>query len=393
MFLALLGHPPELLPQTAPLLTQWKEDNSRLQRHVSLAIAYNIWQYWNQTHDAPFMHEYGLEMLLEIAHFWQSIAQFDPQHQRYSIEDVMGPDEFHEKYPFAQKSGLKNNAYTNMMVVWLFETIETLTNTFDAKVIDEQLIKTSAPKNFLQKMREIKHQLYLEINEDGIIAQFEGYFKLKELDWTAYQAKYSNIYRMDRLLNAEGLSADDYQVAKQADTLMIFYNLSKKQVDHILVDLNYTLPEDYVEQNLAYYLARTTHGSTLSRIVHAQLAAIVKDDVLAWRLFQEALSSDYHDIQGGTTAEGIHAGVMAATLWIPLSTFAGLDLRQGTVTFRPRLPEHWEMLRFNFTWRKIDFHVCLTSNCLEITSSHDCEIALFEQTVFLQKQLTKIVNY
>ena len=36
------------------------------------------------------MHEYGLEMLLEIAHFWQSIAQFDPQHQRYSIEDVMG---------------------------------------------------------------------------------------------------------------------------------------------------------------------------------------------------------------------------------------------------------------------------------------------------------------
>ncbi len=245
------------------------------------------------------MHEYGLEMLLEIAHFWQSIAQFDPQHQRYSIEDVMGPDEFHEKYPFAQKGGLKNNAYTNMMVVWLFETIETLTNTFDAKVIDEQLIKTSAPKNFLQKMREIKHQLYLEINEDGIIAQFEGYFKLKELDWTAYQAKYSNIYRMDRLLNAETLSADDYQVAKQADTLMIFYNLSKKQVDHILVDLNYTLPEDYVEQNLAYYLARTTHGSTLSRIVHAQLAAIVKDDTLAWRLFQEALSSDYHDIQGG----------------------------------------------------------------------------------------------
>ena len=98
------------------------------------------------------MHEYGLEMLLEIAHFCQSIVQFDPQHQRYSIEDVMGPDEFHEKYPFAQKGGLKNNAYTNMMVVWLFETIETLTNTFDAKVIDEQLIKTSAPKNFLQKM-------------------------------------------------------------------------------------------------------------------------------------------------------------------------------------------------------------------------------------------------
>ena len=100
------------------------------------------------------MHEYGLEMLLEIAHFWQSIARFDPNHQRYSIEDVMGPDEFHEKYPSAQKGGLKNNAYTNMMVVWLFETIETLTNNFDAKIIDEQLSKINAPKNFLQKIKE-----------------------------------------------------------------------------------------------------------------------------------------------------------------------------------------------------------------------------------------------
>ena len=45
--------------------------------------------------------------------------------------------------------------------------------------------------------------------------------------------KYGNIYRMDRILKAEGESPDDYKVAKQADTLMLFYNLDKTRVDQI----------------------------------------------------------------------------------------------------------------------------------------------------------------
>lgn len=65
---------------------------------------------------------------------------------------------------------------------------------------------------------------------------------------------------------------------------------------------------------------------------------MVKDQQLAWQLYQEALYSDYRDIQGGTTAEGIHAGVMAATLFIPLTTFAGLDIRRekfiSTLTYQ-----------------------------------------------------------
>src|SRR5699024_2060740 len=184
--------------------------------------------------------------------------------------------------------------------------------------------KTEVSDELLETMALIKHQLALEINEDGIIAQFEGYFDLKDLDWDHYRKEYGNIYRMDRILNAEGKSADAYKVSKQADSLMIFYNFGKDQVDTILDDLNYQLPEDYVTSNLHYYLARTSHGSTLSRVVHAQLAAMVDNQKLAWDLYQEALYSDYRDIQGGTTAEGIHAGVMAATLYIPLTTFAGL---------------------------------------------------------------------
>jgi trehalose/maltose hydrolase-like predicted phosphorylase len=33
----------------------------------------------------------------------------------------------------------------------------------------------------------------------------------------------------------------------------------------------------------------------------------------SWRFFAEALASDVHDVQGGTTAEGTHLGAMAGT--------------------------------------------------------------------------------
>src|SRR5699024_2802215 len=244
-----------------PINGTWKEDNSRLQRHVSLAIAYNIWQYWHNTQDTTFMQDYGLEMLLEIAHFWQSATVLNNTSERYDIDRVMGPDEFHESYPNSEKGGLKNNAYTNMMVVWLFEEIENLKNQFAPETFKTVQEKTEVSDELLETMALIKHQLELEINEDGIIDQFEGYIDLKDLDWDHYRKEYGNIYRMDRILNAEGKSADAYKVSKQADSLMIFYNFGKDQVDTILDDLNYQLPEDYVTSNLHYYLARTSHGS------------------------------------------------------------------------------------------------------------------------------------
>ena len=375
-----------------PISGEWKEDHSRLQRHVSLAIAYNVWQYWHNVKDQAFMEQYGLELMLEIAHFWQSSATFDATANRYYIDRVMGPDEFHENYPGSEQGGLKNNAYTNMMVAWLFEEIAKLSQELPT-AFNEALEKAQMTDETLAAMANIKNKLGLEINEDGIIAQFEGYFDLKDLDWDHYKEKYGNIYRMDRILNAEGSSADVYKVAKQADSLMIFYNFSKEQVRLILEDLNYELPADYVERNLHYYLARTSHGSTLSRVVHAQLAAMVDDQELAWQLYQEALYSDYRDIQGGTTAEGIHAGVMAATLYIPLTTFAGLDIRRQQLTFTPNLPAAWNSIRFNMNLRGIDFNIAVTKETFTITANQETTIAVNQQQVTLVANEKTTIQY
>lgn len=376
-----------------PISGEWKEDHSRLQRHVSLAIAYNVWNYYNNSQDETFMADYGLEMILEIAHFWKSIATWNATTQRYDISGVMGPDEFHEGYPGADKGGLTNNAYSNMMVVWLFEEVEALQKTLPAAVFQRVLAKTGLTAATLGKMAEIKNKLALEINDEGIIAQFAGYFALKDLDWGHYQEKYGNIYRMDRILNAEGRSADAYKVAKQADSLMIYYNFPKAKVDGILQDLGYQLPTDYVEQNLNYYLARTSHGSTLSRVVHAQLAAMVEDRQLAWQLYKEALYSDYRDIQGGTTAEGIHAGVMAATLFIPLTTFAGLDIRQDTLDLTPKMPTAWKSIAFRLKIRGVHFEVRVTHETITITADQDTTIRISGQPQQLVANVRKTVAY
>ncbi len=357
-----------------PVSGKWGEDHSALQRHVSLAIAYNTIQYGHYTGDMDFMEEYGAELLIDICRFWVGKAFKDPASGRYSIEGVMGPDEFHEKYPGSEKGGLKDNAYTNLMSAWVIgKTMEIIRGT--GKEAHERLTKkTGLNEDELNHWEDIIHKLSLEISGEGIIAQYRGYFDLKELDWEHYRSKYGNIYRMDRLLKAEGKSPDEYKVSKQADMLMTYYNLDRDTVDGLLKTLGYELPADYLSRNLNYYLHRTSHGSTLSRVVHARLASMVGDRRLSWKLYLDALTSDYQDIQGGTTAEGIHAGVMAGTVLVALNTFAGLDLLGDIVRINPDLPDHWRKISFNFAFKGVNYRCEVSGK--EVTLLADSDVVV-----------------
>ena len=179
---------------------------------------------------------------------------------------------------------------------------------------------------------------------------------------------------MDRILKAEGLTPDEFKVAKQADMLMTFYNLEKTEVDQLLLEMGYQLPPDYLQRNLDYYFNRTSHGSTLSRIVHARLASIAGNRELSWQLYADALASDYVDIQGGTTAEGIHAGVMAGTVLIALSTFAGISFDHDLLVLNPCLPDNWETLRFGLTFKGIRFSILISKSKLVVSADKDSTI-------------------
>jgi trehalose/maltose hydrolase-like predicted phosphorylase len=312
------------------------------------------------------MQKYGTELFLEICRFWASKCEFNPATGRYSIAKVMGPDEFHEKYQGAVEGGLTDNTYTNVMAGWIFSIAGNLWHELDKPSQDRITGRTGLNEAETLQWKDISSKLNLVISQDGILSQYDGYFELQELDWEYYKKKYGNIYRMDRLLKAEGKSPDEYKVAKQADTLMLFYNFDKQEVDRTIAPMQYQLPSDYIERNLHYYLGRTSHGSTLSRMVHALLANQIGDRKLSWTLYRDALTSDYQDIQGGTTAEGIHAGVMAGTVWIALSSFAGLHLKGDHLRIEPYLPDHWRQIAFSFTFRENDYQCEVTHQTVKI---------------------------
>ncbi len=356
-----------------PLSGEWGPDYSPLQRHVNLAVAYNVWEYLWINKDQDFLENYGAELFLEICRFWVGKAEFDDDSGRFSIAGVMGPDEFHEKYPGASEGGLRNNAYTNILVAWALRRAFDLLDKMPPAARQQLHGKMHLTVTELKHWHTISQKLRIPLSDTGILEQFDGYFDLKELDWEAYRQKYENIHRMDRILKAEGKSPDAYKVAKQADALMTFYVLSDAQVRAILHQLGYQPPDELLRENFYYYLQRTSHGSTLSRLVHAYLAHIIGDRELSWQLYTEALKSDYMDIQGGTTQEGIHAGVMTGTVLFALRAFAGLDYDGETLRLNPSLPAAWRELRFNVGFKGARYHFAITPENVTILLDSDAE--------------------
>ena len=348
-----------------PVSDRWEPDLSRNQRHVNGAIFYNIWHYFQATHDQVFLRDYGAEMMLEITRFWASIARFNPERERYEIHGVMGPDEFHDKYPDAAQGGLRNNAYTNVMVAWLCDVAGQLLALLPASRAEALRERLGIGDDELAVWQDMSRRMFVTFLGDGIISQFEGYEDLEELDWDAYREKYGNIQRLDRILRAEGEDPNRYKVTKQADTVMLFFLFRQDELSEVFGRLGYDYRADTVTRNVECYDRRTSHGSTLSFVTHAGVLAAI-DPEGSWDRFLVALRSDADDIQGGTTKEGIHMGVMSGTLDLVQRCYAGAHVRDGALYFDPRLPSRLDGLSFSGQFRDTPIEVTLTRDRLTL---------------------------
>lgn len=350
-----------------PLSGRWIPDNSSLQRHVNIAVAYNVWLYYQVTNDIEFLCFYGAEMMFEIARFWASVAAYNRSLDRYEIRGVMGPDEYHDAYPGAEEPGINNNAYTNVMAAWTLTNALGLLDILPEDRLGALREKLRLTREEIETWDDISHKLQVTFHDGGIISQFEGYGDLEEFDWQLYLERYGRIERLDRILEAEGDTPNRYKVSKQADVLMLFYLLSEEELGSIFNRLGYRLDHDAMLKNVDYYLMRTSHGSTLSRVVHSWVLARSQRE-LSWHLFKDALESDVGDIQGGTTAEGIHLGAMAGTVDIMQRCYTGLETRGGVLWLDPILPEDLKGLQFGMGYRRQWLKVEITQEQLRISA-------------------------
>ena len=328
----------------------WLPDNSSLQRHVNIAIAYNIWQYHEATGDEEFLAYHGAEMFLEIARFLVSLTTHDEAEDRYDIHGVMGPDEYHEGYPDRDEPGLDNNTYTNVMTVWVLERAQALLAHLSKHRRAELCKMLELTDMELAQWDRISRRMRVVFHRDGILSQFEGYEDLEEFDWNAYRGRYGDIQRLDRILEAEGDTPNRYKLSKQSDVLMLFYLLSAEELTALFTRLGYQFDPETIVDNINYYLNRTSHGSSLSRVVHSWVLAR-SDRARSWQLFQEALMADLDDSQKGTTAEGIHLGAMAGSVDILQRCYTGIETRGGALWINPALPEGLDELSMRLRYR------------------------------------------
>jgi alpha,alpha-trehalase len=338
-----------------PRSGRWNPDSSARAHHIGIAVAYSTWKFYQATGDLAYLIDYGAEMLAEIARFWVSRASYEQELGRYSIRGVIGPDEFHSGYPDAPYDGVDNNAYTNVMAVWVIMRALDALNLLPLPNRLDLLETLGLRTDELAHWEEVSRRMYVPFH-DGVISQFEGYGELEELDWDRYRRRYGNIQRLDRILEAENDDVNRYKASKQADALMLLYLLSSDELRELFERLGYRFTPDQIPTTVDYYLARTSHGSTLSGVVHTWVLARANRD-RAMEFFQQALKSDVLDIQGGTTSEGIHLAAMAGSVDLMQRCFTGLEIRGDRIVLSPNWPETLGVLAFPIHYRGLHLHL------------------------------------
>lgn len=345
---------------------RWVPDNSARQFHVNLAVAYNVWHYWEVTADFGFLATFGAELLVENARFWSSLATYDAETDRYDLCGVMGPDEFHDGYPDLPGRGIDNNTYVNVMTAWsLARVLDTGRILGEDLGLWPKLGVTAAERG---EWEHLSRRLRLEFLDNGILSQFRGYGDLDELDLDDYRARYGSIGRLDLLLEAEGDSCNRYKVSKQADVLMLLYLFTAEELTGLVTRLGYEFDPASIPDTVEYYLARTSHGSTLSRVSHAWVLARGNRKE-SWQMLRESLDSDLGDMFRGTTREGIHLGAMAGGIDLLQRCYSGLDVRGDTLWLHPQLPAELNALEFDIRYRDHWLHLRCGRDTVTVTTS------------------------
>jgi alpha,alpha-trehalase len=148
---------------------------------------------------------------------------------------------------------------------------------------------------------------------------------------------------------------------------MLLFLLSRDELCGLLGDLGYEVTSDQLARTVAYYLERTSHGSTLSGVVSAWVLARYQPEE-TWQFLLRALESDISDVQGGTTAEGIHLGAMAGTVDIVQRCLTGMRARGRVLRFDPELPTEVKQLTFSVHYRGHRIQVELAEDQMHLRS-------------------------
>lgn len=314
------------------------------EHHIVADIAFGVDHYFTATGDDDFLTKYGAEILLETARFWASRVEFDPKKQAYVINNVMGPDEFHEH--------VNNSVYTNFMAKWnLYKALEyiEMLKKLQPEVWKQLKEKIALGDDEPAEWKKIADNIYIPYNEkSGLYEEFEGYFKLEDAVIAEFDEN-----DMPVIPKELRKRVNETTIIKQADVILLQYLLGD-QFDPKVKKLNF----DYCN-------IRTAHASSLSSSIYAILSAEVRNLDEAYKYFLIAARVDLDDNRGNADV-GIHAGSMGGTWQAAIAGFAGMRIHKGKLAFNPRLPKKWSKMEFRVKRRGDILNVVVSKDAIEL---------------------------
>ncbi|WP_120168324.1 glycoside hydrolase family 65 protein [Thermohalobacter berrensis] len=337
--------------------------------HISSDIAFGVWEYYRTTKDKDFMMNYGIEIVLDTSKFWSSRVEYNEEFDRYEINMVIGPDEFHEH--------VNNNVYTNYLAKWNIKKGIELAKWLkkeDTNIYEKLLNKLDISEDDINKWREIESKIYIPKDEKSkLIEQFEGYFKLKDITIKEYDEN-----GMPKWPDMEGCKLGETQLIKQPDVVMLMLVLGDE------FDL------ETKKENYEYYEKRTMHKSSLSPSMYSIMGLTVGDTKNAYRYFMKTVLTDLEDNQGNAGL-GLHAASTGGSWQCAVFGFGGLYVdKDECLSLKPWIPEKWEELSFKINWRGAILDIAITQEDIRVNSTDNVKIKVFDKEYFVEpnKDLT-----
>ncbi len=294
-----------------PLRTYFDEK----QIHISADIVIAFDRYINFTGDYSILLDGGINVIYECVKFYISRATF--RNNQYHFDDVMGPDEYHD--------GVNDNAFTNYSI---YQSMNILIKYY-------QYTNTIKNPISLKKIKKFKDLIYLpKPNKKGIIEQFDGYFKMKDI----HPEEVKNMRKNDK--EYLGFIASKTKTIKQADVISLLVMLPELGFDK------------YFKANYDYYLPYTEHGSSLSSSMYSIMASKIDDNDVSYRLFRKSsgidLGTDQKMYAGGIYIGGTHPASNAGAYLSVIFGFLGMRLNDDKISFDIHLPKQIKNIKFKF---------------------------------------------
>lgn len=257
------------------------------------------------------------------------------------------------------------------MAVWVIlramEALDLLPLT-DRRHLIEKLGLTTQERD---QWDDVSRRMFVPFH-DGVISQFEGYSELAELDWDHYRHRYGNIQRLDRILEAEGDSVNNYQASKQADALMLLYLLSS---DELIGLLARQLPlRAHTNPRHRGLLSCPHLGWIYPERCRACVGSRPRQPEQCHGVLPSGPALRYRRRPGRHNPGRIHLAAMAGSIDLLQRCYSGLELRDDRLVLSPQWPEALGPLEFPFVYRRHQLSLRISGRSATLTAeSGDAE--------------------